>query len=62
MEMRNRGLTLLELLVVVAVISVLFALAVPVWSRSRRDAQKRDCIGNLRQLGTYVVMYVSKFS
>lgn len=61
MEKRNQGLTLLELLVVVAVISLLFALAVPVWSRSCRDARKRDCIGNFRQLGTYVVMYVTKY-
>ncbi len=61
MEKRNRGFTLLELLVIIAVISVLVALLVPALSRSRKSAKKRDCTGNLRQLGTYVVMYVSKY-
>ena len=43
--------TLLELLVVVAIIGVLLALLLPVLSQSKTKAQQTQCIANLRQLG-----------
>lgn len=61
MSKRNGGLTLLEVLVVVAMIAIL-AMMLPCATPSRRlEAKKRDCLNNLRQLGVYVAVYVSKY-
>lgn len=43
--------TLVELLVVIAVIALLAALLLPAISRSKQNAQQSQCIGNLHQLG-----------
>ena len=42
--------TLIELMVVVAIIGLLAALAVPFFSKSREESTKRDCINNLDQI------------
>jgi len=49
--------TLLELLVVLAVIGVLAALLLPALSRSRAAAKRVQCVGNLRQLGVAGQLY-----
>jgi prepilin-type processing-associated H-X9-DG protein/prepilin-type N-terminal cleavage/methylation domain-containing protein len=48
---QNSGLTLVELLVVIAVIGILAALLLPVLVQSRRKAQQIQCVGNLHQQG-----------
>lgn len=56
--MSRRGLSLVELLVVVAVISILAGILMPVLAQARRAAQKSACAANVRQLGLALRMYV----
>ncbi|MCF7854076.1 MAG: DUF1559 domain-containing protein [Candidatus Pacebacteria bacterium] len=55
--MRRRHFTLLELLVVVAVIAVLSALLVPGLVAARERARGVLCTSNLRQVGVLITMY-----
>lgn len=48
---RRSGFSLLELLVVVAVISILLAISFPAVQRARESARGADCKNRLRQLG-----------
>jgi prepilin-type N-terminal cleavage/methylation domain-containing protein len=53
----HRAFTLLELLVVVAIIAVLAGLLLPVYSNTKAKAGKATCINNLRQISLAVRMY-----
>jgi prepilin-type N-terminal cleavage/methylation domain-containing protein len=55
--MRKTAFTLVELLVVVAILCVLFALLFPVVSMMREYARRTICINNLRQLGIIIGTY-----
>jgi len=55
----KRGFTLVELLVVVAIISVLIALLMPAFCRVREAARSVACMSNLRQSGLGFQMYAN---
>lgn len=55
----TRAFTLLELLIVIAIIGVLVGLALPVLSGMRKRTNDAKCISNLRQLGTATLTYVA---
>jgi len=55
------GFTLVEVLVVMAVITVLLAILFPVFSSARRHAQQVACLSNLRELGQAVFMYAQDY-
>jgi prepilin-type N-terminal cleavage/methylation domain-containing protein len=55
---RRRGFTLLELLVVIAVIALLAGLLLPVLSRARAEARRTECKSNLGQLHKALTMYL----
>lgn len=53
----RRAFTLVELLIVIAIIAVLAAIIFPVLSSARERANRTGCANNVRQINTGVLMY-----
>lgn len=53
----KKAFTLIELLVVIAVIAILASILFPVLARSKESARTAKCAGNLKQIGTALLMY-----
>lgn len=54
---RRRAFTLIEALVVIAIIGVLSALLFPVFARARESARTKSCLANMKQLGLAFQLY-----
>lgn len=46
----KKGFTLVELMIVVVIMAILVAVAVPIFSAVTKNAQKKTCIGNQREI------------
>lgn len=57
----RRAFTLVELLVVLAIIAVLLAILVPTTQAVRRQSQSVKCKGQLQQIGQAVTMYLNQW-
>jgi len=55
----RKGFTLVELLIVIAIISILLAVGFPIFSRLREKAKQTSCMSNMRQVGMQLIMYLN---
>ena len=53
----RRGFTLIEIMIVVLIIAVLLAIAIPNFMKARDTSRTKACIANLRQIDTGKVQY-----
>ena len=53
----SNAFTLVELLTVIAIISLLAAILFPVFARAKEAAKKTQCISNLKQIGSGIALY-----
>ena len=58
---RDHGFTLVELLVVIAVISIIALMLLPVFGRARGGARSTKCMNNLSHVGNALNLYASDY-
>lgn len=59
--MRNRGFTLIEILVVITIIAAILAIATPMLFKGRDQADLVLCKNNLKEIGGLFLLYQQRF-
>ena len=57
--MNKKGFTLIELMVVMAIIAILSAIIFPIMATAREQTEKSTCMNNMRQIGMALDMFHS---
>ena len=53
----KKGFTLVELMIVVVIMAILVAVAVPIFSAVTKNAQKKTCAANIREIVSQISNY-----
>ena len=61
-KQKHMGFTLVEIMIVVAIIALLAAIAVPAFMRARKRAQATQVINDLRMIASAVDQYAVEYS
>ncbi|MDX2226283.1 MAG: DUF1559 domain-containing protein [Verrucomicrobiae bacterium] len=56
----TRAFTLIEMIVVIAIIAILIALGLPMYSSFKEKGRRAQCVNNLKQWGTAFYMYAAE--